>query len=86
MSWMVWEEQTCEQIDRLYRAIGSRVIKIPKVELIQCWTPVGILLMIHLFPPHQIPLKTTWMGKTLKLLDFVGKCHISLSGVFVHVQ
>lgn len=51
MSWMVWEEQTCEQIDRLYRAIGSR-----------------------------IPLKTTWMGKTLKLLDFVGKCHISLSG------
>lgn len=51
MSWMVWEEQTCEQIDRLYRAIGSR-----------------------------IPLKTTWMGQTLKLLDFVGKCHISLSG------
>lgn len=26
MSWMVWEEQTCDQIDRLYRAIGSRVM------------------------------------------------------------
>ncbi|KAM6950905.1 methionyl-tRNA formyltransferase, mitochondrial [Lycodopsis pacificus] len=49
MSWVVWEEQTCEQIDRLYRAIGSR-----------------------------IPLRTTWMGRTIKLLDFVGKCHISL--------
>ncbi|XP_031142788.1 methionyl-tRNA formyltransferase, mitochondrial isoform X3 [Sander lucioperca] len=49
MSWIVWEEQTCDQIDRLYRAIGSR-----------------------------IPLKTTWMGRTIKLLDFVGKCHISL--------
>ncbi|XP_077419409.1 methionyl-tRNA formyltransferase, mitochondrial isoform X2 [Vanacampus margaritifer] len=24
MSWIVWEEQTCQQIDRLYRAIGSR--------------------------------------------------------------
>ncbi|KAM4602619.1 methionyl-tRNA formyltransferase, mitochondrial [Polymixia lowei] len=51
MSWMVWEEQTCDQIDRLFRAIGSR-----------------------------IPLRTIWMGKTIKLLDFVGKCHISLSG------
>ncbi|XP_029354281.1 methionyl-tRNA formyltransferase, mitochondrial [Echeneis naucrates] len=50
MSWLVWEEQTCDQIDRLYRAIGSR-----------------------------IPLKTTWMGRTIKLLDFGGKCHISLS-------
>lgn len=50
MSWMVWEEQTCDQIDRLYRAIGSRV-----------------------------PLRTTWMGRTIKLLDFVGKCHISFS-------
>lgn len=50
MSWMVWEEQTCDQIDRLYRAIGSR-----------------------------IPLRTIWMGSTIKLLDFVGKCHISLS-------
>ncbi|XP_044045069.1 methionyl-tRNA formyltransferase, mitochondrial isoform X2 [Siniperca chuatsi] len=49
MSWMVWEEQTCDQIDRLYRAIGSR-----------------------------IPLRTTWMGRTIKLLDFAGKCHISL--------
>ncbi|XP_017314158.1 methionyl-tRNA formyltransferase, mitochondrial [Ictalurus punctatus] len=25
LSWLVWEEQTCDQIDRLYRAIGSRV-------------------------------------------------------------
>lgn len=50
MSWMVWEEQTCDQIDRLYRAIGSR-----------------------------IPLRTIWMDSTIKLLDFVGKCHISLS-------
>lgn len=49
MSWMVWEEHTCDQIDRLYRAIGSR-----------------------------IPLKTIWMGRTIKLLDFVGKIHISL--------
>ncbi|XP_071344325.1 methionyl-tRNA formyltransferase, mitochondrial [Trachinotus anak] len=50
MSCVVWEEQTCEQINRLYRAIGSR-----------------------------IPLRTTWMGKTIKLMDFVGKCQISLS-------
>ncbi|TKS70372.1 Methionyl-tRNA formyltransferase, mitochondrial [Collichthys lucidus] len=50
MSWMVWEEQTCDQIDRLYRALGSRM-----------------------------PLRTLWMGRTVKLLDFVGKCHISLS-------
>lgn len=49
MSWVVWEEQTCDQISRLYRAIGSRV-----------------------------PLRTTWMGRTIKLLDFVGKCNISL--------
>lgn len=25
MSWLVWEEQSCEQIDRLFRAIGSRI-------------------------------------------------------------
>ncbi|XP_028296368.1 methionyl-tRNA formyltransferase, mitochondrial isoform X2 [Gouania willdenowi] len=50
LSWVVWEEQSCDQIDRLYRAIGFRS-----------------------------PLRTTWMGKTIKLLDFVGKCHISLS-------
>ncbi|XP_061611362.1 methionyl-tRNA formyltransferase, mitochondrial isoform X2 [Phyllopteryx taeniolatus] len=48
---LVWEEQTCEQIDRLYRAVGSR-----------------------------IPLRTTWMGATIKLLDFAGRCHISLAG------
>ncbi|XP_030269986.1 methionyl-tRNA formyltransferase, mitochondrial isoform X4 [Sparus aurata] len=28
---------------------------------------------------HLIPLRTMWMGKTIKLLDFVGKCHITLS-------
>lgn len=50
LSWVLWEEQTCQQIDRLYRAIGSR-----------------------------IPLRTLWMGKTIKLLDYVGRCHISLS-------
>ncbi|XP_020497112.2 methionyl-tRNA formyltransferase, mitochondrial [Labrus bergylta] len=50
MSWMVWEEQTCDQISRLYRAIGS---------------------LTH--------LRTIWMGRTVKLLNFVGKCHISLS-------
>lgn len=33
MSWMVWEEQTCDQIDRLYRAIGSRVMRTDTVEL-----------------------------------------------------
>ncbi|XP_042369925.1 methionyl-tRNA formyltransferase, mitochondrial-like, partial [Plectropomus leopardus] len=48
-SWVVWEEQTCDQIDRLYRAIGSRM-----------------------------PLKTLYMGQTIKLLDFVGRCHITL--------
>ncbi|CAN9506902.1 unnamed protein product [Ophioblennius macclurei] len=50
MSWVFWEEQTCDQIDRLYRAIGSR-----------------------------IALRTTWDGRTIKLLDFVGKYHISLA-------
>ncbi|XP_030622365.1 methionyl-tRNA formyltransferase, mitochondrial [Chanos chanos] len=51
MSWIVWEEQTCAQIDRLYRAIGSR-----------------------------IPLRTIWMGCTVKLLDFVDKHEVSLLG------
>ncbi|XP_034039877.1 methionyl-tRNA formyltransferase, mitochondrial isoform X3 [Thalassophryne amazonica] len=50
MGWLVWEEQTCDQIDCLYRAIGSR-----------------------------IPLRTTWKGTTVKLMDFVGKCNISSS-------
>ncbi|KAK1890804.1 Methionyl-tRNA formyltransferase mitochondrial [Dissostichus eleginoides] len=49
MSWVEWEEQTCDQISRLHCAIGSR-----------------------------IPLRTTWKGRTIKLLDFVGRCHISL--------
>ncbi|XP_074522967.1 methionyl-tRNA formyltransferase, mitochondrial [Halichoeres trimaculatus] len=48
MSWIVWEEQTCEQIGRLHRAIGSR-----------------------------IPLRTMWKGRTVKLLNHVGRCHIS---------
>ncbi|XP_028812838.1 methionyl-tRNA formyltransferase, mitochondrial [Denticeps clupeoides] len=51
MSWILWEQQTCVQIDRLYRAIGSRV-----------------------------PLRTVWNGKTVKLLDFVGKCNVSFFG------
>ncbi|XP_056134413.1 methionyl-tRNA formyltransferase, mitochondrial [Lampris incognitus] len=51
LSWIVWEEQTCDQISRLYRAIGSR-----------------------------IPLRTIWMGKTIKLMDFVGNCQVSISG------
>ncbi|XP_036951391.1 methionyl-tRNA formyltransferase, mitochondrial isoform X1 [Acanthopagrus latus] len=55
MSWIVWEEQTCDSIDRLYRAIGSRVMM------------------------TDIPLRTMWMGETIKLLDFVGRCHITLS-------
>lgn len=46
MSWLVWEEQTTDNIDCLYRAIGSRV-----------------------------PLRTLWMGRTVKLLDYVGRCH-----------
>ncbi|XP_035508482.1 methionyl-tRNA formyltransferase, mitochondrial [Morone saxatilis] len=50
MSFVVWEEQTCDQIDRLYRSIGFRM-----------------------------PLRTIWMDKTVQLLDFVGKCHISLA-------
>lgn len=29
---------------------------------------------------HQIQLRTVWMGRTIKLLDFTGKCHVSLSG------
>ncbi|XP_066511123.1 methionyl-tRNA formyltransferase, mitochondrial-like [Hoplias malabaricus] len=52
LSWLVWEEQTCDGIDRLYRAIGSR-----------------------------IPLRTVWMGKQIKLLDFVGQCHPHLGSL-----
>ncbi|XP_068615634.1 methionyl-tRNA formyltransferase, mitochondrial-like [Brachionichthys hirsutus] len=50
MSWVLWEEQTCDHIDRLYRSIGSR-----------------------------IPLRTTWMGTTVRLLELVGRGHVSLS-------
>ncbi|XP_057689793.1 methionyl-tRNA formyltransferase, mitochondrial, partial [Corythoichthys intestinalis] len=46
--WLSWEEQTCRQIDRLYRAVGSR-----------------------------FPLRTTWMGHTIKLGDFAGSCQVS---------
>uniref|UniRef100_V9L4M9 Methionyl-tRNA formyltransferase, mitochondrial n=1 Tax=Callorhinchus milii TaxID=7868 RepID=V9L4M9_CALMI len=42
MSWVNWEEQTSEELDRLNRAISCRV-----------------------------PLRTLWMGNTVKLLDFV---------------
>ncbi|XP_018618696.2 methionyl-tRNA formyltransferase, mitochondrial [Scleropages formosus] len=50
MSWVQWEEQTCDEIGRLFRAIGSR-----------------------------IPLRTIWMGETIKLLDFAGKFSVTLS-------
>lgn len=46
MSFLQWEDQTSDHIDRLHRAIGAR-----------------------------IPLRTLWNGRTLKLLDFVGRCH-----------
>lgn len=46
MSWVQWERQTADDIDCLYRAVGSR-----------------------------IPLRTLWMDRTLKLLDYVGRCH-----------
>ncbi|KAJ0056490.1 hypothetical protein NL108_008333, partial [Boleophthalmus pectinirostris] len=46
LSWLVWEEQTVDNIDCLSRAIGSR-----------------------------IPLRTLWMGRTVKLLDYVGRCY-----------
>ncbi|XP_026992737.2 LOW QUALITY PROTEIN: methionyl-tRNA formyltransferase, mitochondrial [Tachysurus fulvidraco] len=52
LSWLVWEDQTCDEIDRLYRAIGSRV--------------------------H---LRTIWMGRAIKLLDFVGKCNVPLAEI-----
>lgn len=51
MSWLMWEDHTCTQIERLYRALSSR-----------------------------IPLRTTWMGAPVKLLDFVGECNVSLTG------
>merc|ERR1712131_124636 len=57
LSWIDWEEQTCDHIHRLFRAIGS-------------W----------------IPLRTIWMGQTVKLLDFVGRFNISLSGWLGGVQ
>lgn len=50
MSCLVWEEQTCAEIDRLYRALGSR-----------------------------IPLRTMWMGRPIKLLDFVGRSQPCMS-------
>ncbi|XP_076853528.1 methionyl-tRNA formyltransferase, mitochondrial [Brachyhypopomus gauderio] len=49
-SWLVWEEQTCDQIGRLFLAIGFR-----------------------------FPLRTIWMDRTVKLLDFVGKCNMPLT-------
>lgn len=35
---------------------------------------------------NQTPLRTTWMGQTIKLTDFVGKCHISSAGKFVKIN
>lgn len=37
MSWMVWEEQTCDQIDRLYRAIGSQVMMTDMDDSVGVW-------------------------------------------------
>lgn len=83
MCWIVWEEQTCDNIDCLYRAIGSRVMMTDiGWYFFKQWQTVEY----HSYNPYlccQIPLRTMWMGKTIKLLDFVGKCHITLSGTFV---
>lgn len=84
MSWVVWEEQTCDQIDRLYRAIGSRVMM-----TFRGFFAMGNCVTYYFTDPdlcYQIPLRTIWMGRTLKLLDFVGKCHISLSGKSVTIR
>lgn len=51
MSFLQWEDQTSDHIDRLHRAIGAR-----------------------------IPLRTLWNGRTLQLLDFVGRCEVSPAG------
>ncbi|XP_030269985.1 methionyl-tRNA formyltransferase, mitochondrial isoform X3 [Sparus aurata] len=79
MCWIVWEEQTCDNIDCLYRAIGSRVMMTDiGWYFFKQWQTVEY----HSYNPYlccQIPLRTMWMGKTIKLLDFVGKCHITLS-------
>uniref|UniRef100_A0A8B9HUK0 Methionyl-tRNA formyltransferase, mitochondrial n=1 Tax=Astyanax mexicanus TaxID=7994 RepID=A0A8B9HUK0_ASTMX len=50
MSCLVWEEQTCAEIDQLYRALG-----------------------------YRIPLRTMWMGRPIKLLDFVGRSQPCMS-------
>lgn len=73
MSWIVWEEQTCDQIDCLYRAIGSRVTFVLLTFVFKLWET-------HSYVSYQMQLRTVWMGRTIKLVDFVGKCHISLSG------
>lgn len=78
MSWLVWEEHTCDQIDCLYRAIGSRVMI--NMYPFDQWKTVKNHCN-NLSVCVQIPLRTIWMGRTIKLLDFVGKCHISLSGM-----
>lgn len=76
MSWIVWEEQTCDQIDRLYRAIGSRVTFMVSNFVFKLWKTVST----DSYVSDQMQLRTVWMGRTIKLLDFIGKCHISLSG------
>lgn len=44
------------------------------------WKSQNIIINPDIY--HQIPLRTIWMGRTIKLLDFAGKCHISLAGLF----
>lgn len=48
MSWMVWEEQTCDQIDRLYRAIGSLVIKTSIVKSSQVGAGLSIITIFFI--------------------------------------
>lgn len=76
MSWIVWEEQTCDHIDCLYRAIGSRVTFMVLNFVFKLWKTVST----DSYVSHQMQLRTIWMGRSIKLLDFIGKCHISLSG------
>lgn len=72
----MWEEQTCDQIDCLYRAIGSRVTFLVLNFAFKLWETVRT----DFYVSSQMQLRTVWMGRTIKLLDFIGKCHISLSG------
>lgn len=86
MSWVVWEEQTCDQIDRLYRAVGSWVMRTDPDCSGRATEDTVEHHCNHPSLCRQIPLRTTWMGRTIKLLDFVGKCHISFLGKFVKIR